>query len=76
MPYFVYRISLDHRNLSHIDTHEQFKAAKDQCRESRKAQKSGDTDTIRLIFAKDQREAKALLSQENKASSPAEEWES
>lgn len=75
MPYFVYRVSMDRQNLSHIDTHEKFKAAKDRCRELRKAQKPGDTEAVRLIFAKDQREAEALLSTKHKASSPTEEWE-
>lgn len=75
MPYFVYRVPQDRQNLCYIETYERFKDAKDQCRELRKEQQSGDTDSVRLIFAKDQREAEALLSKKNKASSPTEEWE-
>jgi len=75
MPYFVYKISPDRKTLTQIDAHEKYKAAKDQCRQLRQAQDQGDMDMIRLVFAKDKREAEVLLSEKHKPSSPLEEWE-
>jgi hypothetical protein len=74
MPYFVFRISAE-RQLTLINTYEKFPEAMKVCRELRKSQTPGATDTIRMTFAKSEPEAKRLLSERRQPSSPLEEWE-
>lgn len=75
MPYFVYRVSADRKQLDQIEVHDKFKPAKDLCRQLRQKQAPESTDAIRMVFAKDKREAEVLLSNTHKPSSPLEEWE-
>jgi hypothetical protein len=75
MPYFVYRQPADRKNLKQIEVYDKFRDAKDHARELRKAQEPGDSDTIRVIFAEDDHQAKILLRDAHKPASPLEEWE-
>lgn len=75
MPYYVYRVSSDRRTLICIDTHQKYRDARDQCRQLREEQVEGDDDTIRLVHADDERQARVLLAEKHKPSSPLEEWE-
>jgi hypothetical protein len=74
MPYFVFRISED-RQLTLLKVFEKFKEAKDLCRQLRQAQAADDKDLVRMTFAKDEQEARRLLSDRRAPSSPLEEWE-
>jgi len=75
MPYFVFRVSIDKKKLTELKVFESFLQAKDFCREQRKEQKTDDMDTIRMVHAKDKKEATMLLGEKHKPSSPLEEWE-
>lgn len=75
MPYYVYKVSLDRKQLTAIDVHDKFKPAKAQCTELRKSQQADDAEMVRMVFAKDKREAEVLLGEKHKPSSPLEEWE-
>lgn len=75
MPYFVYRQPADRKNLTEIEVYDKFRDAKNHARDLRKAQQAGDSDTIRVIFAEDGHQAKILLRDANKPSTPLEEWE-
>ena len=66
MPYFVYYVTTaadsQKKTLEHIETFDNFKAARTLARE-RRAELAGDNDRdCRLIFAKNQVEAEKLLS--------------
>jgi hypothetical protein len=74
MPYFIFRISAE-RQLTLVNTYEKFPEALKVCRELRKSQAPGATETIRMTFAKSEPEAKRLLSERRQPSSPLEEWE-
>jgi len=74
MPYFVYRVTRE-RALTALEVFEEFKPAKDFCRQQRKAQARDDSDNIRLIFAEHKKEAEMLLREKHKPSGPLEEWE-
>lgn len=75
MPYFVYKVSVDRKTLTSVEVHDKYRLAKEQCTNLRKSQPSTDTDMVRMVFAKDKREAEALLGEKHKPSSPLEEWE-
>ncbi len=60
MPYFVYRISAM-KELTHIDTFDKYRDARNLVREMRKEQSEEDTDIIRLIFARHKTEAELEL---------------
>jgi len=75
MPYYVFRLSADRKNLTLLETYVKFAEAKNACRELRKQQKPDDTDLIRMAFAASEKEAKRLLTEPRKESSPIEEWE-
>lgn len=75
MPYFVFRVSTDKKNLTELEVFDKFKPAKELCREMRKEQSAEDMGTIRMVHAKDKKEAKMLLGEKHKPSSPLEEWE-
>jgi hypothetical protein len=67
MPYFVYYIEQQgdspKKMLEHLETFDNFKAARTLAREQRAALKAaGSTRDCRLIFAKNQIEAEKLLS--------------
>lgn len=75
MPYYVFRLSADRKNLTLLDTYAKFAEAKDACRDLRKQQAPDDTDLIRMAFAASEKEAKRLLTDSRKENSPIEEWE-
>jgi hypothetical protein len=74
MPYFVYKVEQD-RSVEHLDTFDDFATAKKLCREQREALTPGDTSTVRMVFAKNTKEAENLLRTPRKPSTPVEEWE-
>ncbi len=75
MPYYVFRLSADKKNLTLIETCAQFAEAKNACRDLRKQQGPQDTDLIRMAFANSEKDAKRLLTEPRKESTPLEEWE-
>ena len=75
MPYFVFRVSIDKKKLTELEVFEKFIPAKGYCRDIRKKQPAGESDIIRMVHAKDKKEAKMLLGDKHKPSSPLEEWE-
>ena len=75
MPYFVYRQSVDRKKLTQIEVFDKFKPAMLKCRELRQSQAPENNDSIRMVFAKDQKMAESLLSSKHKPSGPLEEWE-
>jgi hypothetical protein len=75
MPYYVFRLTADKKNLTLLETCSRFAEAKDACRTLRKNQGPNDTDLIRMAFAASEKEAKRLLTDPRKESSPIEEWE-
>ena len=74
MPYYVYRVSADRKDLVEIDVFDTFVPAKDMCRQLRQAEAPESTDAIRMVFAKNPKEARGLLSAKHQPSSPLEEW--
>ncbi len=75
MPYYVFRISADKKNLMLLETCAKFAEAKNACRDLRKQQGPQDTDLIRMAFANSEKDAKRLLTDPRKESTPLEEWE-
>ena len=74
MLYYVFKISAE-KKLTLIDSYKKYNDAKAICTELRKAQASGDSDQIRMVFAKSEKKAKNLLTEKHEPSSPLEEWE-
>ena len=75
MPYFVFKLGSG-QSLALVQTYEKFKEAKKYCKEQRlQAASESSSDLYRLMFAKDEREAKRLVTDKHKPSSPLEEWE-
>ena len=74
MPYFVFKISAD-RQLTLVKTCDQYKEAKDLCRELRIAGSPDNPNGVRMAFAEDEAKAKRLLMDRRQPSSPLEEWE-
>lgn len=74
MPYFVFRISAD-MAMTPVTSFTSFREAKELCRSLRKERRPGDTDQIRMAFAATEQDAKRLLAEKRKISSPLEEWE-
>ena len=66
MPYFVYYVTTladsNQKTLEHIETFDNFKAARTLARERRATLDGTDGRDCRLIFAKNQAEAEKLLS--------------
>ena len=60
MPYFVYEIAPP-KQLTVIDSFENYRDAKTHARSLRAAMKPGDDKIIKLIFAKSSEEARRLL---------------
>lgn len=60
MPYFIYRISLE-RKLNLVESFDRYQDAKRAVTALRVAQESDDADRVKMIFAKDSREAEELL---------------
>lgn len=74
MPYFVYLVDAD-RVLIYVDEFENFKSAKDLCRSKREEGAVPENGNIRLIYASSKKEAKSLLREKRRPSTPIEEWE-
>lgn len=75
MPYFVYSKSPDNQ-VEILSEHEKYKEAKQVVTELRVNQKESDKDQVmRMVFAKDKREAKRLATVKREIASPLEEWE-
>jgi hypothetical protein len=74
MPYFVYKVNQD-RSVEYLENFDDFKSAKTLCRDKREALTPEDTYTVRLVFAKNKKEAENLLRTPRKPSTPVEEWE-
>jgi hypothetical protein len=74
MPYFVYEISPE-RKLTYVETFDDYRSAKNLCRDKRKAGEVTGGHDLRMVFAKNQKEAEGLLKQKRKPSTPIEEWE-
>lgn len=75
MPYYVFRITADKKQLTLLNTCAKYPEAKNMCRDLRIQQGPNDTDLIRMAFAQNERDAKRLLTEPRKESSPIEEWE-
>ncbi len=60
MPYFIYRISPE-RKLNLVESFDRYQDAKRAVTALRVAQESDDADRVKMIFAKDSREAEELL---------------
>lgn len=75
MPYYVFRVSADKKNPTLVETCAKFADARNVCRELRKQQGPGDTGLIRMTFANSEKDAKRLLTEPRKESTPLEEWE-
>ncbi|MBC6414555.1 MAG: hypothetical protein GDA45_06720 [Chromatiales bacterium] len=75
MPYFIYKISKqpEESKIEKLDCYTSFKEAKNQVRKIR-ANLTSDTDTARIIFADNQQEAEAKLS-EKRTPPVLKEWE-
>ncbi len=74
MPYFVFRISADRKHIL-IGSYEKYPEAKAVCRELRTKESPDNPNAIRMAFGKTEYEAKRLLAEPRKPSSPLEEWE-
>lgn len=74
MPYFVFRINTD-RQYMLVGSYEKYPEAKAVCRELRQNESPGNPNTIRMAFGNTEYEAKRLLADLRKPSSPLEEWE-
>jgi hypothetical protein len=74
MPYFVFRINED-KKLEHLGTHDKFAAAKQQCRDERQNLQPDGPISVRMVHAKNPKQAEALLTTPRKPSTPVEEWE-
>lgn len=74
MPYFVFRIGADRQHRL-LGTYEKYPEAKAACRDLRTKESPNDPNAIRMAFAKSEYEAKRLLADPRKPSSPLEEWE-
>jgi hypothetical protein len=74
MPYFVFTVKED-RTAELLAEFEVFAEAKSLCRERRQAIEPGVPVTVRMVFAKNKKEARGLLLSDRKPSTPIEEWE-
>lgn len=74
MPYFVFAINED-RSAEFLADFESFAKAKQLVREKREQLSTGSSVTVRMVHAKDQKEARNLLLTPRKPSTPIEEWE-
>lgn len=58
MPYFVYKIK-EPRSLEHLETFAKYREARSHVRDLRES--TGEVDSYRMIFAKNEIEAEKLL---------------
>ena len=62
MPYFVYEISPE-RKLNYIEVFDDYRSAKNLCRDRRKGGEIEKGHELRMVFANNQKEAEGLLKQ-------------
>ena len=74
MPYFVFEID-PKRKLTFVEMFDDYRPAKTLCRDRRKGGEIPEGCELRMVFAKNQKEAEALLKEKRKPSTPVEEWE-
>lgn len=74
MPYYVFRLSPD-QQPELIDSFPRFQEAMKAARELRRREGPGATRTIRMAFGESEKEARRLLTEKRKPSTPLEEWE-
>lgn len=74
MPYYVFRLSPD-QPPELIDSFARFQEAMKAARELRRSEGPGATRTIRMAFGESEKEARRLLTEKRKPSTPLEEWE-
>ncbi len=74
MPYFVFRLS-PNTQPELIRSYEKFQEAMKAAREMRKAEGPAGTKTIRMAFGESEKDARRLLTEKRKPSTPLEEWE-
>lgn len=75
MPYFVFKLGAD-QSTTLLETCTKFAEAKKMCRELREqVEQEKSKDSFRLMFAKNEKDAKRLIKDKHKPSSPLEEWE-
>ena len=60
MPYYIYRVS-PQRFLKYLEEYPEYREAREHARSLRAQQDDEEPDIIKIIFAKDQAEAEALL---------------
>jgi hypothetical protein len=74
MPYYVFRLSPD-QQPELIDSYAKFQEAMKAARELRKTEGPGATKTVRMAFGENEKDARRLLAEKRKPSTPLEEWE-
>lgn len=74
MPYFVFAINQD-RSADFLSEFASFAEAKQMVREKRQQLSDDASQTVRMVHAKNQKEARNLLLTPRKPSTPIEEWE-
>jgi hypothetical protein len=74
MPYYVFRLSPD-QQPELIDSYAEFQEAMKAARELRKTEGPGATRTVRMAFGENEKDARRLLTEKRKPSTPLEEWE-
>jgi len=58
MPYYVFRLSADRKNLTLLNTCAKYPEAKEICRDLRIKQGPNETDLIRMAFAQNEKDAR------------------
>ena len=78
MPYFVYKIlpSVGNlvKNLELLETHENYKEAKNSVKQKRIEQQAGDEATFKVMFAENELDAEEKL-MEHREEQIVREWE-
>ena len=75
MPYFVFEIGENRKNPVLLEVFDKFRDAKSLCYQQRAQNMDNQGVQYKLIFAKNEREAKRLVVDKHQPSSPLEEWE-
>jgi hypothetical protein len=70
----VFRLSPD-QQPELIDSYAKFQDAMKAARELRKTEGPGATRTVRMAFGENEKDARRLLTEKRKPSTPLEEWE-
>lgn len=76
MPYFIFRLSNSAKTIELVDTMGTFPQAKKYTRDLRQQlSDAGSTDIIQMMFGEKMEDARRLIRNKHKPSSPVEEWE-